>query len=179
MCSIDEEIKRALDVDSATAALIGLRPYSVTVVRATYVTGSTETPWNLRPGKATVKTGSWTETPILIGPGYTGNPAVSQISSKEIFLDDSRYSDAHYKIGPIVEEYGTPGDTVCSSGGTPVGAFMPYSTGSISGTNECMWVKIEGPGMETSGSYFDIVRRKIDSSVSFSIYVKKTGERPR
>lgn len=176
MCDTGDELRRALDIGSATVASLGLRPYEVSIVKVIF-SGSTFPSYSVRPGVDRVSK-TITSSSVKVGPGYTSNPGFSQLSAKEIFFSNNRYNDSHYKLGPIVSSYGTAstGSFSCSSGGLNSNIFEP-TTGLSGSVSQETWIKVEGPGMETSGSFFEIVRRQEDSSLSYTVYLKHTGQR--
>lgn len=160
-CALDDELKQALDVAEATVSSIGLRPYTVSLVRV-YTTGS-------RPG---VGTKNVVSSSLKVGPGYTGNPRLEQVSSREIFLSNGTFTDQHYKLGPLVPLYSGS----CGSGGTNSSIFR-VDTNASQGVTQQLYLKVEGPNMHASGSFFAIVRNQEDSSLSYYVYAKHTGER--
>lgn len=159
VCSIDDELRKALDLAQGATSDLGLRPYSISVVRV-YTTGS-------RPGVGSKNT---VETPLALSNG--GNHAFRQLSAREIVLSNNLFSDQHYVLGPLV----LPFSGTCGEGGTdPI--LFENDVDATPGTSQQLYFKVTGPGMVTSGSYFKLDRKQMDSSLTYKLYLKHTGER--
>lgn len=161
MPTSDEVFRRAIDVGEGVSSALGLRRYEVSVLRV-FTTGS-------RPGVGTST--SFTSS-VKVGPGATGNPRLQQMSAREVFLSNGTYSDQSYILGPFVDAYSGS----CGTGGTDISIFkpIPHLSSSI---HQQLYVKVQGPGMLPSGSLFSVERIEQDSSLSYTVHIKHTGER--
>lgn len=154
MTALSEALKAALDGVRAIPAILGLRPYSISIRVRT---------WD---GER-VGLGTKTDTDgyITVGDGY--QPRVRQLSQKDIIASNGLYSDQDLEV-MITPAF----VSACGVGGYLVSDFDPV----VNSNPTEIFFNVQGPGMPAQGSWYKKISQSTDLALTNTFIIRKTAE---
>jgi hypothetical protein len=147
-------LRAKLDAARVKPALLGLRPFTITVWTRSWSGG--------RSGLGSVTDGYQA---LTVGDGYA--PHVRQLSQRDVIASGGLYSEQDLEV-TLTAAY----DACSTSGGFEVSDFDPPRDGYF---KQVLFI-VTGPGMPTAGRLYQKKGQRVDSSYSYSLILTATGQ---
>ena len=154
MATLYDDLRPDIDDIRGIAAELGGRRFTVSLVTRTW-TGE----------RVGVGTKTDVTTTIKVAHG-TLDPAVAQVSTREIIASGDRFTDQDLKVGPLTPAY--PGGGVADATAVPALAGLP---------TEIFW-KVTGPGIPPGGAWFDQIWDDTGANLHTYLYLRANGKIP-
>lgn len=154
MSDFANNIRASLDKIRGIPAILGLRPYSLSV-RIRSWSGE-----RIGLGTATI-----VDQDLSVADGY--QPRIRQLSQKDILASNGLYSDQDLEIllTPLFV-------SICGIGGYSTDSFDP----PIYPNPIEILFNIKGNGHPPEGSWYKKISQSTDLALTFTIIIRKTGE---